>query len=423
MMSIFKIKHITLLIVLFLILSTPLLVYSASLSELSLTQVKKLAKDNNNPEAYYEWGMRYYNGIGLKQNYYKAFKRIKKSSSLGSYNGKKRLILMYANGYGIKKDISIANDLYKQLAKTNNLPDKTLLTIDNETEDKIATSEQSSETSDSLYQQTSKQITDGFKSFTGLFSNDEEDNIATSEQSSETSDSLYQQTSKQITDGFKSFTGLFSNDEEDNIATSEQSSETSDSLYQQTSKQITDGFKSFTGLFSNDEEDKIATSGKKDKLQDKQESSFDFSSIDNKNTTKQDKVTKTSLTTNTQNIKTIVEQTKKVSYKEKDWFSFNDNKQVNTLNNTPSKKQSTFTIKKNIPVVNNNNASIEKKWFNFDKIIGLIDLNPKPDKKDTKKEISDSNKPNKKDAKQSEEENLGSNKPQIQLKDFFNYKL
>ncbi len=77
-------------------------------------------EEKNNSNELLELGNKYYNGIGVKQDYKKAFEHFKKCAENGNSQAQCNLAKMYEKGYGVKEDFEEAVKWYKKSAEKGN---------------------------------------------------------------------------------------------------------------------------------------------------------------------------------------------------------------------------------------------------------------------------------------------------------------
>ena len=81
---------------------------------------KLLIKAQNDPNAQFQLGAKYYNGEEVDQNYIEAIKWFTKSAENGNTQAQYNLAVMYENGEGIKENMEEALKWYKKSAELGN---------------------------------------------------------------------------------------------------------------------------------------------------------------------------------------------------------------------------------------------------------------------------------------------------------------
>ncbi len=91
---------------------------SATAAQLSFEQVKTIAERGN---SFYQerLGMYYKNGVGVQQDYGKAFEWYQKSADQGYAGGQYSVGSAYSSGRGVRQDHSKALEWFKKSAKQN----------------------------------------------------------------------------------------------------------------------------------------------------------------------------------------------------------------------------------------------------------------------------------------------------------------
>ncbi len=93
-----------------------LIVLTMGLSAYTFEENKK-ACDDGDPNGCYILGDMYDNGLGVKQDHFKAVKLYTKSCDAGIAQGCNNLGVMYYKGEGCKQDISKAQEYFRKACK------------------------------------------------------------------------------------------------------------------------------------------------------------------------------------------------------------------------------------------------------------------------------------------------------------------
>ena len=81
-------------------------------ADITTLEGAKKACDSGNFSGCYNLGVMYNNGLGVKQNYFKAVKLYNKACDGGNAVGCYNLGVMYNNGQGVKQDYFKAKELF-----------------------------------------------------------------------------------------------------------------------------------------------------------------------------------------------------------------------------------------------------------------------------------------------------------------------
>lgn len=95
------------------------LISSATASGSIFEEVKERAERGNSFDQA-SLGLHYLQGIGVRQDYSKAFEWYKKAAEQGNTTGQFSLGYLYSSGLGVRQDYSKALEWYKKAAKQNN---------------------------------------------------------------------------------------------------------------------------------------------------------------------------------------------------------------------------------------------------------------------------------------------------------------